>query len=865
MAKILTNLDFPAALSTLAPLVGRGPLVFQAPTGTGKSTRVPMALSDSGQRLVVVEPRRVACQSLAARVAELDGTALGERVGFHVRGSRMERDDTQILFVTPGIMLRRFDDLSQRDAILLDEFHERVAEVDLLLAVLRERQHPGLVVMSATLDAERIARYLGATAIVAEGRRFEVAVHYAPAPEQLHPTLRDLPDAVVRALGSDLVRGQGGHVLVFLPGKREIEACRLAVGDDPRFTVLPLHGGLSLEAQSRVFKKAPRRKLILSTNVAETSLTIDGVSVVIDSGLSRRTHYLRGRPHLTLQSVAQDSATQRAGRAGRTGPGACIRLWSQSAQLANATPPEVQREALEGLVLGAVACGHSVSSLTFLDPPREDALETAGQTLRHLGVFDAAGAVTERGRRMWRLPVDPWLARVLVQPQEAQGAGQRVTPLLWADVVDLVACLSVDRSMFHGTAPPPHAEFVHAERVLQSGGELLALPPHRSPQPASTDDPRAMGCDLSAMLFSLRAYAQRDAAGAMPIPRDVNAQAVCQAYETALRLRATLPDLPALASAPLAMSNRSALAQLLLAADPLFAHVGRRAEKAKRTDDLVSIPFSHGGTELRVGQGSAAHFWLARWAASGRSMPNPPLLAVLSVHASGEGRHARLWAQHAMPLALADVRVEGVLEHRVGDVLKLVGRPPNVRVEGVVEAFLAGVRVDTAPQVLAGGVLRSAVARLISEGRLFKDAAAETKRRLQYQRLASFVHKDYEAPSAVVPFLDADAQAVRAYFESQLYELGLESHDELALLSHGDLLPPEPPFELASSLYDAYPLSVDLGDVRYGAEIDFTKRVLILRRVSGGRTKPPPASFLPRFEGFRVFVEAGGTLHALRR
>ncbi|MEM6955629.1 MAG: helicase-related protein, partial [Myxococcota bacterium] len=334
-----------------------GAVVITAPTGSGKSTQVPRWAGKHGQ-VVVVEPRRVACRALAARVAELEGTALGEAVGYHVRGEDRTTSDTRIRFITPGIALRQLARLRDATTVILDELHERRLDVDLLLALLRKDRIRGpkrLVVMSATLDAERVATHLDATLLQGEGRVFPVDVRYRDGGIST-PSESDLAERVASA-----VMETEGDTLVFLPGKSEIRAAADALRSIDA-QVLELHGGMSLDAQARDFRTAKKRKVVLSTNVAETSLTVPGIEVVIDSGLVRQTRYHRGRAHLALRPIAQDAADQRSGRAGRTRPGIAVRLWARRAALEERSAPEVHRESLVPLVLGAAASGYRVGA-----------------------------------------------------------------------------------------------------------------------------------------------------------------------------------------------------------------------------------------------------------------------------------------------------------------------------------------------------------------------------------------------------------------------------------------------------------------------------------------------------------------------
>ena len=286
-----------------------------------------------------------------------EGYSLGGRVGYRVRDDDRSSSETEILFATPGVVLRMMckdPKLDDFQTLIIDEFHERSLDTDLICALARaHRAHP-YILMSATMDADRLAAYVDGPHIHAPGRVYEVSVEYLgqnkeqPSPDRLAENLVVALERVDRT----------GHVLVFLPGKREIQAAFSVLTRHPVAVVrFCLHGGLSLKEQSRVFAPSSHQKVVLTTNVAETSLTVPGVRWVVDSGLVRQTRYRAGRGYLTLCAVAADSAAQRAGRAGRTAPGHCIRLWSKSAQLDRMTLPEIHRESLTPLVFAAAAVG----------------------------------------------------------------------------------------------------------------------------------------------------------------------------------------------------------------------------------------------------------------------------------------------------------------------------------------------------------------------------------------------------------------------------------------------------------------------------------------------------------------------------
>lgn len=395
-------------------------LVIEAPPGAGKTTRVPPALLDLVRGdVLVLEPRRLAVRLAARRVAAELGQAIGETVGYQVRFEEVAGPRTRLRFLTEGILTRRLigdPELGGIDAVVLDEFHERHLETDLALALLRRLQKTSrpdlkLVVMSATLDAAPIAHYLEDCPVLrSEGRLFDLAVTYQPY------SAAPLEKQVASALQSLLAGASSGDVLVFLPGAAEIRRaereCRpIAAKED--LLILPLHGDLSPAEQDRAVSPAPGRKVILSTNVAESSVTVEGVTAVIDSGLARMASDSpwTGLPTLNVTRISKASATQRAGRAARTAPGRAIRLYTPDDfhRRRDQDPPEILRRELSELCLTLRAMGIAEpSQLDWLDAPPEAAVSRAEDLLERLG------ATGDRARRMARYPPHPRLARMLL-------------------------------------------------------------------------------------------------------------------------------------------------------------------------------------------------------------------------------------------------------------------------------------------------------------------------------------------------------------------------------------------------------------------------------------------------------------------
>ena len=469
------SLPVAAGLAEVAQaLTERGSAVVQAPPGSGKTTLVPpaVALAVAG-RVVVTQPRRIAARAAAARLAHLLGEPLGQTVGYAVRGDRRGGAATQVEFVTTGVLLRRLQrdpELPGIGAVVLDEVHERQLDADLTLALLVDvrrhlREDLPLVAMSATVEAERTAALIGgprpATVVTVPGSLHPVDVRWAPPPPGVRPTddrgvtpgfLDHVAATVRRALAAT-----DGDVLAFLPGAREVDQVVRRLQGEPDVDVRALHGRLTGADQDRALAPGPRRRVVVSTAVAESSLTVPGVRAVVDAGLSRepRTDHRRGLAGLVTVRVSRASAEQRAGLAGRQGPGVVHRCWTESEHphlLAHPLPEiataDLTSFALESAVWGAPRG----EGLALLDPPPPAALDAAIGTLIDLDAVAHDGAVTERGRAIARLATDPRLARALLAGAAVVGAQRaaEVVALLGEDVrapgADLVAALRAMRA-----------------------------------------------------------------------------------------------------------------------------------------------------------------------------------------------------------------------------------------------------------------------------------------------------------------------------------------------------------------------------------------------------------------------------------
>lgn len=386
-------------------------LIVTAPPGAGKTTRVPPALAEDG-RTIVLQPRRVAARSLVRRIAAERGWTVGSEVGWQIRFERNFSAKTRLLVATEGILTARLQSdplLSDFKTVVLDEFHERSIHADLALALVKQaslaRGDLRIVVMSATLDARPVSRYLFDCPIVdVPGRLFPIDVEYAPGVS--------VAEAAMRA-----ERDGEGHLLCFLPGAREIrDAAEELRSRRARFDVYELHGNLDVDAQEAALAPTDRRKAILATNIAETSLTVEGVTTVIDSGLHRLLRYddAAGIDHLVTERISRDSAEQRAGRAGRVAPGRAVRLWDSRDILDTHREPEIARIDLASTLLDIVAWGDDPREFDWFESPAPARIDSCLRLLERLGAIDA-GKLTSVGRLLQRLPLHPRLGRILVE------------------------------------------------------------------------------------------------------------------------------------------------------------------------------------------------------------------------------------------------------------------------------------------------------------------------------------------------------------------------------------------------------------------------------------------------------------------
>jgi ATP-dependent helicase HrpB len=461
--------------------------VLEAPPGAGKSTVVPLALLEEpwaqDKRLLMLVPRRLAARAIATRMARTLGESVGGTIGYRMRLETRVSRATRVEVVTEGVLTRVLQDdpaLEGVAAVIFDEFHERSLQADLGLALcldVRAALAPALrmLVMSATLDGTAVARLLGdAPRVSAAGRTFPVETRYAgkgppPLPAESGARAGHSPERLIVQLILRALREEHGDVLVFLPGASEIRRVQSLLEGSALagVTVLPLYGELAPDAQDAALVPGARgmRKVVLATNIAETSLTIPGVRVVVDSGLMRRARFdpVTGMSRLETQRISRASAEQRQGRAGRTEPGVCYRAWSEGAHttLAAYTPPAIMDADLTPLALELANWGtREARQLSWLDEPPPPVLAGARDLLQRLGALDAAGSISAHGRAMARLGVHPRLAHMLLRARELQAL-----PL----AAQLAALLS-ERDLLRGKSAVHDAD-IRTRLEILSGGE----------------------------------------------------------------------------------------------------------------------------------------------------------------------------------------------------------------------------------------------------------------------------------------------------------------------------------------------------------------------------------------------------------
>ncbi|MBW7961683.1 ATP-dependent helicase HrpB [Bradyrhizobium sp. BR 10261] len=578
--------------------------VLVAPPGAGKTTRVPLALLDApwakGKKIIVLEPRRIAARASADRMAKSLGERAGETVGYRVRfGSKISRT-TRIEVVTEGIFTRQILDdpeLSDVAAILFDEFHERSLDADLGLALARDaqlglREDLRILVMSATLDGARVARLLGEAPVVeSEGRAFPVETRYLGRKVDA-PIERQMADAIASALRAD-----SGSVLAFLPGAAEIRRTQNFLAErvqDASIEIVPLFGALDAAVQDRAIAPAPKgtRKVVLATSIAETSLTIEGVRIVVDSGLARVPRYEPdiGLTRLETVRASRAAVDQRRGRAGRTEPGVCYRLWDepQTASLAPYTQPEILSADLSSLVLDLAQWGVAdPAALSFLDPPPQPAWKEAKSLLTELNALDRDGRITAEGKSLRALALPPRLARMIVDSHRA-GCGEEAAE---------IAAILTERGLGGDSADLEHRRDQFRRDRSPRAASARDLARRWASQVAASEKPGPQE-DLSTGLMLAYAFPDRVARN-----RGNGSFVLANGRGAAVEQTSSLARAPYIAIGE--MTGTAASGRILLAAQIAEEDIERHfAEHIDTTDE---ISFDRGAMALRARRKRVLH------------------------------------------------------------------------------------------------------------------------------------------------------------------------------------------------------------------------------------------------------------------
>ncbi len=825
------------------------PVVVVAPTGSGKSTQLPVWMEERCDGVVmVVEPRRIACRALAEFVASQYSEAVGGRVGYRVRFDSAICENTRIEFVTPGVALRllRGPSKERYQAVLIDEFHERHWEVDLLVMLLRAEVEQGLsrklVLTSATVAGEELAEEIGGTLLEATGRTFPVSLSYLT--DVSGPTRRDLEERVVQgvkyALGSE-TPDDTGDILVFLPGKGEIDGCRRLLSQAlsaESFDLVPVHADLPTQRLVQALgEHGGRRRIFLATNVAETSLTLPRVTVVIDAGLARMRIHRGGRSALALVPIPADLMMQRAGRAGRVAPGRCIRLWQQSYRPEPFLQPEIERVELDDLLIQA-ACygwdGPQIGEAPWVTPPPSFALEEAQLRLQQMGALNATYRVTELGRALTDWPVSAQEASLLV------GA----PPELQSVLADTIALLQQRRSLM---LPAPLLPSKQQEEIVEERRLLLA----------------GCGNEVYVELMCLRQGDVRK--------HGLHANSLRHTRSIARQLR-TLMGLKVVdvtkERSPLPSSDE--FAGWFLHRVPAMGFVlrpralkegkkTRRGGRSKRREH----PWANGLLEVMVEPFEPV---------DADSSQRPPTAGVILAHTwIGErGLKIRGKGRLLLPCSPKTLASAGLGDASLEEP-KLLKKDGSLEVIAVVTQKLAGVTLRAETTSLRGASLCEAAASFLLQNRWLKGAGELVLDDLHLLRL---LHEwpSHEKSWSLPPETHRGWDDPVLFVSQTLLDLGVEESSDLSLLSTEDV---RPNIEALVGV-DRYTLEELRRDFpRLWSLHGATYKCIVKPRqykvemqpenAQARKGKEPSASLLPRFRGFQVDYRRASRLVSLRK
>lgn len=763
-------------------------LVVEAETGSGKSTRLPIWAAKHG-RVLVIEPRRIACTSLAEFLAASSEKPLGEEIGYAIKLEAKYNESTQVVFVTPGVALRWLveDGLKAFDVIVVDEFHERRWDIDLLVAILKQRNQHRLIVTSATIEGAKLAHYLEAKRISCEGRNYRVAIEHRALDSRHLPDSRNLERRIVDEVKQQLSQC-AGDILVFLPGKKEILQTAQALNSIDDIQVCPLYASVSDAERSRALSDVPlntperQTKVILATNVAETSLTIPNIAVVIDSGLERRTVQRNGRTTLTLKAISRASAKQRAGRSGRVMDGTCIRLFGEHAALELVTPPELQREELVEPMLAAACCNVRLEMLPFLDDIPEKSLHKAKQTLLLMEAIDGEGTVTEHGQRMYPLPIDALHADIVTRIK---------TKALKEAMIDLTAALSVPARLFQLPNNPEHLDALFKEEKE--------------------------GCDVALLIGVVRGLAYPHL--------KIDEQALLEARGLAEQMR-ELFELPQLEVA--SRYNRADLLNEIIRLHPELAFVRRTKRREAFANGELEVML---GRENRVPDNSEAMLVLDTYSLPGRGVKQTLNLATT-----------------VAPISLQWLVEQELGEWVQGDTVVEEQTDKTDQVYTSMSLIYAGRVIETKLIEAQGQLsLKPLIDMVFNDQYLAgfaKHRTQEIKHWQLYVRMGLSETVDFSPKIEALNFPD--------WFAAQLEELGVNEVDELEMFESQDIPFEGIPYWEYEEFAEKHPFTLQLADLQLDVEYLPQRKLVYVHYVSGGRKTPPKRWELPVWSGWRI-------------
>lgn len=765
-------------------------IVVEAETGSGKSTRLPLWAAEQG-RVLVVEPRRVACTSLAEYLTTTAANPQQISVGYAIRFEQHFNTETQVVFATPGVALRWLSDdqLAQFDTVIIDEFHERRWDTDLLLALLKQRQSHRLVATSATMDSQRLVEYLEATHLHATGRNFAVDVFHHANDNQAMPSSDHLEQRIVKLVSQHYSDHQ--DILVFLPGRKEITAATQALtryfsdaitaGD---IDVIPLHASVTDDERQRALTASNKQRMILATNVAETSLTIPGVTLIIDSGLERRTHQRNGRTVLALHAISKASAEQRKGRAGRVKDGVCLRLYGKAAPLERLTPAELQREELVEPYLAALCCDAQFSQLAFIDPLPEKTLASAFQTLQTMKAVTDDEVVTDYGRRLYQLPIDSLFAHLITAMPDRRHQEA---------MVDLAAALSIPQKLWQ----PPKSEQDQQALFIWLGQQY---------------------CDATALIKIVRADVVPEW-----LTVDNNMRAEARLLAAKMREVLQLPQLDASSA-----FRRQPWIEAVIMAVPELVYIRRERRKQALGNGFNEVTLSRDTLfGIEHDQVSEAAVVFDQFALPGKGIKQNIVLATCIA-----------------PVTLSQIVALDLGENQQGKTVETSAG----HFQMAVERIYAGRVIDTQWQDVSGDAAGGAIVNLILANMLLTGLAERLTVDIQQWNLYIALGR-YQSE---VIRRSPDVVDVNTWLSQQIADLGIEDIDDVALFSADDFVFDGIPEWERADFDNQYPHRVNLNDFEMRIEYQISRKTVIAHYQQGNRKHDPKRWELPRWQGWRI-------------